>query len=344
MLQVIDPSAIPAFRRALRAALTSSMPDTHIRTLTTPGGPIRNAKLLWHPDKKIWAYLSPTAYADRRWLCWYGVEIGTPGKPLQPAVEINLSNEPSDKQLNGRALVDPDGGEYFLGHKGSLGGGRGGQLTLKDFQRHIRGFAKDLIQLDELREEEAFVIGGLGQPDFLDRLQHYVAECARLRTAARGNRLASPPPSTKAGKGGFTAEPDQDGFVTPDPAEVRRIRRLHGRVVNALKLELGSKASNDSHSSMRPDLYIQRADNTLDVLFEVKAVSNTQSWFTALGQLVVYGAGQKKPPVRVLVCPAPLGAPGFHHALQELGVLLVTFEETAPKKFSFKGLSPSWRG
>jgi len=99
-----------------------------------------------------------------------------------------------------------------------------------------------------------------------------------------------PPPPPKAGKGGFTAEHDQDGFVTPDPAEIRRIRRLHGRVVNALKGKLGAKASNDSHISMRPDLYIQRADKTLGVLFEVKAVSSTQSWFTALGQLVVYGA------------------------------------------------------
>lgn len=337
MLQVIKKSDLPAFRRNLVDALSQGFTETHVRTLTTPGGPIPDAELTWHPTIGLWSYLSPESYEGRRWLCWYGIDIGQPNRPLQPAVEINLSTSPTDKQPNGRALVDLGTGEHFLGHKGSLGGGRGGQLTLDEFQRHIRGFGKDIIQLDAKREESVFVIGGLKDSRFLTHVRDYVAECARLRAEAKSGRLSSCG-SAPDKSGGFRPECDQDGFMTRPAAEVRRIRRVHGRVVNALKDRLGPSARNSAHFSMRPDLYLPGKAGRMATLFEVKATSDTQSWFTAIGQLIVYAADQNPAPRRVLVCPGKLEHSSFKQALKAFKISVVTFEETKGRGVEFKGL------
>lgn len=336
-MRTIRPNQLASFRATLKQAFDSPSKKLLTRTLTTPGGAIRNAEVIWRPDIGLWAYFSPNAYDRKRWLGWYGLDPGLPDQTIRPAVEINLDIKPAYKQVSGRALVDPLTGDFFLGHRGGLGGGRGGQMTVADFATHIRGFARDSIQLGETREEEVFALGNLGNPDFLRRLRAYVAECERLRAWAKAGRHMQPP--TNKIDQGFRPECDQDGYQQRRPAEVRAIRRRHGRVVNALKAELGAKATNSSFMKMRPDLYINDAAGAMQVLFEVKASSDTQSWFTALGQLLVYGAGQRKPPRRILVCPAPLQEPAFQLALKQLGVRLVTFDDTRREDIQFYGLA-----
>ncbi|MAB14145.1 MAG: hypothetical protein CMI59_09605 [Parvibaculum sp.] len=87
---------------------------------------------------------------------------------------------------------------------------------------------------------------------------------------------------------------------------------------------------------MKPDLYLLH-DRAMSVLFEVKASSDTQSLFTALGQLVVYGAGEATPPKRVLVCPAMPRDPLFRKAIDMLDVKVVTFTLKG-KSVDFDGL------
>ncbi|WP_146208029.1 hypothetical protein [Azospirillum sp. TSH64] len=253
---------------------------------------------------------------------------------LYPSIEINLPLDPGYRQVAGRTLVDDDG-QLFLGHKGGLGGGRGGQMSIREFAELIKGFVREPILLPDDREERVFVIGDLDADDFQCRLLDYVRECERLRAFAK-SRAADDPDETsvddgesqqEAGKdSGFTPELDIDGTGSGGPTDRRSIRRLHGKVVNALQRELGSEAVNCMKFDMRPDLYLRGPGNKMEVLFEVKASSNTQSWFTALGQLVVYGAMQSPPPRRVLVCPAPLKNSNFRKALEHLNITLVTFE------------------
>ena len=338
MLRTIEGKSAHAFRKALGAVTGAPGHQTHTRTLTTPGGPIRDAKVQWWPDPGLWAYLSPKPHNDQRWLCWYGVDVGTQGRPLQPAIEINLAVDPAYKQVSGRALIDPRSGDFFLGHRGGLGGGRGGQMTVVDFAEGILSFAREPIILGEDRDEEVFVIGALNAPDFRLRLKDYVAECVRLRAKAKSGASHSSRTGS-GGKGAFKPEYDQDGFQTRSSAATREIRRRHGRVVNALAKQLGPKAVNSSRSMLRPDLYLTGSKGEMTVLFEVKANSDTQSWFTALGQLVVYGANENLRPRRVLVCPFPMQDPAFKRALKELGVQLVTFTEDRQGAITFENLA-----
>lgn len=340
MLQTIPAAGLTAFRAALMGVFATPGSERHVRTLTTPGGVIRRAELLWHPDPGLWAYFHPTEAGANRWLCWYGLTLGAENRPLAPSIEINLAFQPDNKQAAGRALTGGAAAGFFLGHKGGLGGGRGGQMAGADFDRHIRGFVREPIQLGAAREESVFVIGNLEAPDFLRRLHSYVSECERLRSLARRLNAgeAAPPPPAPPFSGGFSPEFDVNGTGGGGPATAYEIDRVHARVVNALQKLLGGKAVNATRSEMRPDLYIVGPDGQMQTLFEVKGCSSYQSWFTAIGQLLVYGAGEAKAPSRVLVCPSEIQSPNFKATLAALGIKVVTFNEQPGEPVRFTGL------
>jgi hypothetical protein len=89
---------------------------------------------------------------------------------------------------------------------------------------------------------------------------------------------------------------------------------------------------------MKPDLYTLRPDNHLDLLFECKTDSATQSWYTAISQLVVYGASQRDPPKRILVCPGCPQDPSFKVALEHLCVALLLYQIEDSGEVSFPKL------
>jgi hypothetical protein len=94
-------------------------------------------------------------------------------------VEINFG-----PRRRGRALVDGEG-RLYLGHRGGLAGGRGGQITIAEFVRRISGFQPQAISRPDGSEEKVFVIGAIQDANFLKSLRSYVHECARLREEAR---------------------------------------------------------------------------------------------------------------------------------------------------------------
>lgn len=319
------------------------------RRLTFPGpdGPL-DGTIYWRADLGLWGYFSPapvgTGKETPRWLCWFGVDPGAEGAALTPNVEINLPVVPGYRAVFGRSLID-DEGRLFLAHKGGLGGGQGGQVKLKDFHARIRGFAPEPVLHADEREELVLVIGAIGSSTFLDRLHDFVEECRRLREDARKRHKRAADDSadenldsTDDDEGGFTPENGTAGTGERRTGQFE-INRLHGHVVNALEKALktlGCKGINKRKGALRPDLYLCDPSGKMKTLFEVKVSSDTQSWFTALGQLLVYGARDK--PRRILVAPAPLQNSDFEIAMRQHNVALVTFREQAGKRITFFGL------
>ncbi len=167
MLEFIRSSELQAFRQALGAAVVrgNARPETLTRTLTTPGEPVKAASIIWRKDLGLWAWLSEQPYDRRRWRCWFGLETGNPPRILQAVVEVNIEVNPKNRNVRGRALVDRETGQFYLGHRGGLGGGRGGQMSIVDFAREIRGFARDTIERDSAGHEDVFIVANLASED-----------------------------------------------------------------------------------------------------------------------------------------------------------------------------------
>lgn len=97
-------------------------------------------------------------------------------------VEINLALKGS--QRRGRAVID-DAGQLYLGHRGGLGGGRGGQVTIDKFVQQIRGFSPKPVTHLNGSDQQLFVLGPVNHANFIRDLAHYTRECHRLREEAK---------------------------------------------------------------------------------------------------------------------------------------------------------------
>ena len=155
--------------------------QTTQRRIGFPSGH-RECAVTWLPHQRLWAALPSQ---PDTWFCWFGCSLPESERAaLVMDVEINMSVDPALRQRRGRALVD-DKGRLYLGHRGGLGGGRGGQIEIPEFTRLIKGFHPQAIARADGIEESVFVIGTPQDPDFLESLRSYVGECARLRQEAR---------------------------------------------------------------------------------------------------------------------------------------------------------------
>jgi hypothetical protein len=138
-------------------------------------------------------------------------------------VEINFG-----PGRRGRALLDGEG-RLYLGHRGGLGGGRGGQITIAEFVRRIRGFQQQAISRPDGSEERVFVIGAIQDGNFLSSLRSYVHECARLREEARqGTEL---PP-------GFISSREAD----EEPYDPNNVEDGREQVMRAIRTRRGQSA------------------------------------------------------------------------------------------------------
>lgn len=271
--------------------------QVEIRDLVWPGPieKITDARLRYRPKVQLWSYIRPSDDAPR-WQCSYGVELAT-GRTQVPAIEINFDQRQIDRYLTGRILVD-EVNNIYLAHKGELKGGRTGVVSAQAFEQLIKGFSKQEAVWPGGSIERLFVIGAIGASDFVRRLRAFVGEAQRLRAIARAGRLSDEPPpeptykrgSAGKGKGRRNAEYEID--------------RWHELVVDALHHELkkrGLTTFTSEHNDMKPDLYSLKKDRKLRHLFEVKTIQKTSALYAAIGQLVVYGAAQDRPPKRFLV-------------------------------------------
>ncbi len=343
MLNVIKKRQLKAFRSTLRGLFEGAGWRDEVRNLSTPGGPLPESEIRWNRRAALWAYFHPKPFGGRgRWGCWFGSDVGEPSDKLGPSIEINIALDPQDRVVAGRALVDEDG-RFYLAHKGILGGGRGGQMSMAEFGARIRGFVREPVLHEDGREELVFVIGALDDENFLSRLKAFVRECERLRELARdraGEELDEDDPRMP---GAFSEENGDIGTGTGRSSDPVTINRLHGRVVNALHALLKRHriiTTNATALSMRPDLYLPRKGGGMDILFEVKASSDTQSWFTAIGQLLVYGSGVQPAPMRVIVVPTARQDPAFTKTLGQLSIAVVTFTQDEDEGIAFDGLAP----
>lgn len=303
--------------------------DRSVLTLSTPGGQIPGAHIFYRDDLDIWSHVATKLWNENRYFCGFGS-----GRPnWQPAIEINI---PVGRHMNCNGqVVENDDGDMFLAHKGGLGGGRY-SVAAAPFADVIQGFEREEVR-DGERQMRVFVLGRLEADHLPDRLADYVREAVRIRQlrrelpAFRAALTAVGVPDQGAAAYGtheYVPENDADGHYTI--ARQVAFQRLHGKVQKALATELRamghSVGTKRLKGNIAPDLFLQDASGRPTVTFEIKIAPGAQSFFTALGQLIVYTIGEDIVPRRVLVSKAIPTNPLFLKAMEETGVEHVRYE------------------
>lgn len=294
--------------------------------LSTPGGGFE-AQIYYRKDLNIWAYVDKELYVNRYSL-WFGA-----GEPTwRPAIEINV---PVRRTLHcyGQLAKDSDGTTHLL-HKGGLGGGK---YTVKAdvFADLIDGFVRDDV-VDGSRGRKYFVIGSASDPGTLIRLAAYVREATRIRKLRENEEKYSVAIANSGGSyrdgnalgGEYKNEFDKDGEYY-----VHRIvafQRTHAKVQKALAEELKSRNVQPYNSRLSggigPDIYTKRNDGTMDAVFEIKVGSDSQSIFTAIGQLIVYSSGGDHSTKRFLVVNDMPKSNLFMSAVKKLDIIVIKYK------------------
>lgn len=158
------------------------------RTVTFPGthGPIKDAEVVWRKREEFWVYFQelPTRY----W-CAFGTCSGLPSETLNISVEINPPREGVNRFVYGQIVRD-EAGEYYLAHKGGLGGGRGGTVRIDEFWRLFREPVLQTVTWEEKGlQTRMHIVGRIGSPELYQGLHHFVHEAERIRHLARSGQL-----------------------------------------------------------------------------------------------------------------------------------------------------------
>lgn len=281
-----------------------------------------------------------TSYAKH----WFGYGLGDPNniKRMGPICEINIPIGTSTAMIAGALAKDAFGG-VFLVHTGKVGGGKPG-VGQKAFMQYYSDAEAEAIYQGNSQPKRMVLIGRVSSPEIIELIADFVTTVQAFKRDVAAGIIAAvpgdsnidgdneapeaaqePTPPTSTGSRGLNDSDadDSENFTTWQRASATvDSEKLHARVRNTLTHILRDKgywAQKDIHK----DILIRSIQGELAVLFEVKSWCDTQSLYTAVGQLLVNSdKGTKN---RILVIPRP-GDIRIMEAAQAYGIETLFFE------------------
>ena len=316
---VNDPSAASAFMNSF-SELFSESSTVSQQWLSTPGGKF-NGKVHYREDLGIWAYIDKKIYINRHSL-WFGA-----GEPSwRPAIEINV---PSTRSLHssGQLAHDEDGRVHLI-HRGGLGGGKY-SVGAEIFAGLIQGFERDEVA-DGKIPRKYFVLGHANDQATLKTLSLYVREAVRIREL-RENEFAYVS-AVKNVQGSYLGDGLLGAKLTPENQKaasyllnktvaVEKLHaKVHDRLVSLLKGKNIKVANSRLDGGIGPDLYTLDDSGAMKALYEIKIGTDSQSIFTAIGQIIVYSENSRRPIKKFLVTKGIPASSLFKKALKRYGI------------------------
>ncbi|WP_017517014.1 hypothetical protein ACQCLI_12815 [Pseudomonas nitroreducens] len=341
---ITDPADIAALNAKFAKIMRKGFPYRESRELTYPSGH-HTGDVFFEHDKgdrvRGWSPLGhdPAKYVNH-------LLFGAPGESdwLELAVQLNFPKETCSRLYAG-AFVRDATGEIFLAHRGKLTKGKAGlpkDLVLSQFSNCVD--ARDGKQTNRV-----ILIAGLNEPDMIDKLFAFAQEAREVATRiAAMSAEARNSGGNGAGKSGAAQRDSMmalsayfDEFsgetnVAPPATTGKRVVE-HGAIVAALAKALGSGANLQKNQAI--DLAATHADWT--ELYEVKTSADTQSVYTAVGQLLLHGESIKArlglPVRRFLVLPELPRNDFLKPISQALGGAVITYRKHEDS-YLFSGL------
>ena len=283
----------------------------------------------WFPGLGFW-YVTQVVRDGKQYWNGFGREKPEEGATLSIACEVNSPIEGVNRRIGG-AFARDSNGEFWLVHRGKIGGGRPG-IGKSSFTSTYRG---EWVAVDDGgRVTDVVPISPIASSRLAVRLRGFIEEVTRIKAEA-----------------GRPREFDDDSLFSGFSDEFSGRRAAyssvpieancdHGLVVNALAREAehrGIAPHNDKHR----DLYLRDPSGSTFVLFEVKTGDERSILYTAVGQVLLNAIPMGDDVLKVLVLPRILGRQ-FAEALGKLGIETVSFS-IDEASVQFFGLERVWR-
>ena len=286
MLKLIsNKSEIAKCQKIIEDLLKESLKKHEELTIGYQGGNLQNEvyynESLWYST----LILKDDATIPRYWNA-FGIGKREDGNQII-VVEINPALEGVTKQVAGLFAIDETTGDYFLLHRGKIGGGRKG-IGKEAFKNWYRGKWVDVFD-ENKNKEEAILISSINSSAFTTKVISFVDEVAKFKQEVSNGKNSR-------------ADNNIEGYVTFDPEfhGVKKGKRKskfeyesnHGLVVNELDKYVQETLSRNqaTFNSSLIDLGI-RQNNKVIKIFEVKTSNERQAIYTGIGQLMFHSSG-----------------------------------------------------
>lgn len=294
MLRLIEhPGTVHKLAHKLRTQLFKAA-STGPKVRTTAARAVRWKQHIVHFDEGDWWYgygERPNAYAN---------SIGF-GNPFQradaptPVIELNPPKGSISRQLQG-AFAEDESGIVYVVHRGTLGGG--GSRTVKGFLDGYPSAGKRQMIDSEGRRAAVIVVGRIGDSGLLAGVRALGAIAKAHREGRRAGKSALADATTWLSRDEFAGIVNYRQTEREITAEHR-----HGVVWKALRDELRALRAHPRRTQMR-DMVAASAGGQ-PILFEIKTSCDSQSLYTALGQLYWHSSPGT---IRVVVVPREISS------------------------------------
>lgn len=270
----------------------------HLRqTVTWPTGK-DELLVYWYPRHNFWATFDGDL--GNRYKLWFGCDDPADHKRLRLRCEINPPKKGIDRRCGGVFAKDTWGNIYLM-HSGKVGGGGKGVGKNAFVEFYAHGRLESVIWPDG-RQTDQFLLAPVLDPDLIGSIAKFVHKVDEFKQQVTQGPLRQTISKIKEPQ--FT--PEFIGKRRPYRVSLVQSVQYHGKVVESLVDELRGRGVQELANDRR-DLFVFQTGRTglarAKVLFEIKTDLSPSSIFSAVGQLMVYGAHDPEPPLRVIVLP-----------------------------------------
>ena len=249
-----------------------------------------------YSSKKGVGGIEESSYSRRHNMWWFfsgkenqywnafGFNKPIPYRATTGRCQINMPHSGINRSIAGAFAVDDYRNIYLL-HDGKIGGGNKGKGQ-KDF---IKWFDGELVFVDFNGTKRPFyIVADFSLGNIVNQIHSFVEQVYQFK-------------SLPLGQSKFQSK--QDRFLdneetinrSPYGLPEREIypNCLHAKVMRALKNQLIERHLYPKRTK-RIDLILHDTEFNVNAIFEIKAKLTSQSLFTAVGQLIIYGLHYKE--------------------------------------------------
>ncbi len=319
---IINSSEIISLNKAFHGLMKSNSTGKPKKLrYSTPGGS-GEAIAYYYPNSDFW-WSGDRLSKSHKFYNLFGI---APDYERTNSIRVQINYQKEFNDFKEAAYWAKDNsGRVFLLHSGKMGGGIKG-ITIENIDKYYS--RKKVVASNNGNQKECFIVCEINSPRAFTQVVSFIKEIDRIKcllTELKSLELAK----------GDTNNPFLMKKYTPEfwgkrssyyrDGIVESVSD-HGSIVDALKYELETNFGfkNKCTKNKYVDLGIDKNGKPI-AIFEFKTSTNTQSVYTAIGQVLLHSNSLKSDPMRFVVFPNQIDI-GIISDLKNLGIETLRYE------------------